>query len=128
MKDEKMQCRIYQSMDSTENSHDYTGACKCPESCPAHKAMMIFDGKWNVQVLFVLFSFGTLRFGELQRQVDGISKTMLTSTLKKLEEFGLVQRVQYIEVPLRVEYSLTESGYALQSVFSEMAKWGSIYL
>ena len=90
--------------------------------------MAIFEGKWNVKVLYVLFVFGRMRFGGLQKHIDGISKTMLSSTLKMLEERGLVIREQFNEIPPRVEYSLTEGGEALQSVFVEIARWSSRYL
>lgn len=53
---------------------------------------------------------------------------MLSSTLKTLEEKRIVERIQYNEVPLRVEYSLTEAGKAMLHIYYEIAKWGSIYL
>ena len=53
---------------------------------------------------------------------------MLSTTLKTLEERGIVERVQFNEVPLRVEYSLTEAGKAMLYIYYEMAKWGSTYL
>lgn len=62
------------------------------------------------------------------KKIDGISKTMLSSTLKMLEEHGLVIREQFNEVPPHVEYSLTEGGEALKGVFVEIARWSSKYL
>ena len=62
--------------------------------------------KWGVLVLLALTD-GTHRWGELRREVDGISEKMLASTLRTLEADGLVDRTSYPEVPPRVEYSLT---------------------
>ena len=53
---------------------------------------------------------------------------MLSGTLKVLEERGIVQRKQYNEVPLRVEYSLTEAGKDMLHIYYEIAKWGDTYL
>lgn len=75
-----------------------------------------------------MFVFGRLRFGQLQKHIDGISKTMLSSALKTLEERGLVIREQFNEIPPHVEYFLTEGGEAMKSVFVEIARWSSKYL
>ena len=68
------------------------------------------------------------RFGELKKAVLDISNTVLTSTLKALENQGLVLRQQFNEVPPHVEYSLTESAKALDKVFQTMREWGNRYL
>lgn len=118
-------CRIHQALLDAEAP---VNMCRCPEFCPVDNAMDIFSGKWTVKTLYALLIFGKMRFGELQRRVSGISKPMLSSTLKTLEEHGLVFRRQYNEIPPRVEYSLTEGGEAMQSVFAEIARWSSKYL
>lgn len=69
-----------------------------------------------------------MRFGELKKAVLDISNTVLTSTLKALENQGLVLRQQFNEVPPHVEYSLTESAKALDKVFQTMREWGNRYL
>lgn len=69
-----------------------------------------------------------MRFGELKKAVPDISNTVLTSTLKALENQGLVLRQQFNEVPPHVEYSLTESAKALDKVFQTMREWGNRYL
>lgn len=53
---------------------------------------------------------------------------MLSSTLKNLKEKGIIERKQYNEIPLRVEYALTESGKAMLHIYYEIAKWGNQYL
>ena len=69
-----------------------------------------------------------MRFGELKKAIPDISNTVLTSTLKALENQGLVLRQQFNEVPPHVEYSLTESAKALDKVFQTMREWGNRYL
>ncbi len=121
-------CRIHQALKDLEDPDLPAGVCRCPEFCPIDNAMSVFEGKWNVKVLYVLFVFGRLRFGELQKRIGGISKTMLSSTLKMLEEKGLVTREQFNEISPHVEYALTEGGEALQPVFVQIARWSSRYL
>ena len=64
----------------------------------------------------------------MKKAIPDISNTVLTSTLKALENQGLVLRQQFNEVPPHVEYSLTESAKALDKVFQTMREWGNRYL
>ena len=98
------------------------------ENCPIYKVMELFQGKWSVWVLFELSKNETMRFGELRKAIPNISNTMLTATLKDLEERKLVERVQYNEIPPRVEYTATERAKELRNVFEAMSKWGNKYL
>lgn len=92
--------------------------------CPVGFALKAIEGKWKLPILWVLCQNGTLRHSELKKTIIGISNMMLTSSLKELEESGLVNRVQYNEIPPRVEYSLTTVGEKLLPVLDEFAKWG----
>lgn len=96
--------------------------------CPVRKTLEILNGKWKTRVIYELGKQPSYRFGELKRAIPAITNTMLTSTLRELEELELVRRRQYNEIPPRVEYSLTEKGFSLQPIFLEMAKWGEKYL
>ena len=82
----------------------------------------VFGGKWKPIILYNL-TFGTRRFGELAVRAQGISRKVLTEQLKELERDGLITREQFKEIPPRVEYSLTDLGKSLSSVFDEMAAW-----
>ena len=97
-------------------------------NCPVRKTLELIQGKWTLYVIFELSKADVLRFGALKKKLPGITNTMLTSTLRFLEEHGLVTRVQYNEIPPRVEYSLSEAGKELYTVFVEMGRWGSKYL
>jgi len=98
------------------------------ENCPVKKGLTIFAGKWNARILFELSTRETMRFGELRKVIPGISNTMLTATLRQLEEKRLVLRVQFNEIPPRVEYSLSESGKAVVPVFEAIGAWSTEYL
>jgi len=71
---------------------------------------------------------GTIRFGALKREVPGISQKMLTQTLRHLERDGLVERQMYMEVPMRVEYSLTQLGESLLPVLIPLMQWSQEHL
>ena len=79
-------------------------------------------------MLFELSQNQTMQFGELRKAIPAISNTMLTATLRELEDLGLVSRVQFNEIPPHVEYSATESAAALKTVFHAMDEWGETYL
>lgn len=95
------------------------------KNCPIYKIMELFQGKWTVWVLFELNKNQMMRFGELKKAIPGISNTMLTSTLKDLEERDLIKRTQFNEIPPRVEYSSTDKARDLRIVFDAMNEWAS---
>lgn len=94
------------------------------ENCPIFKTMLLFQGKWNIWVIYELSKKDFIRFGELKKAIPDISNTMLTSTLKELEEIGLVHREQFNEIPPHVEYSATEKAKKLKPIFEAMWKYG----
>lgn len=96
--------------------------------CPVKKTIRLFQGKWNIRIIFELTKQEPLRFGELKKAIPDISNTMLTATLKNLEREGLIERRQFNEIPPHVEYALTESTKALKKVFDAMEEWGKTYL
>src|SRR4051812_49470462 len=87
-------------------------------------AVRVLAAKWSVVVLATLGD-GTHRFNELLRQIDGVSRRMLSATLRQLERDGLVERHVYpARVPARVEYELSSAGVALLSALTPLAGWG----
>ncbi|WP_010206302.1 winged helix-turn-helix transcriptional regulator [Salinibacterium sp. PAMC 21357] len=78
-------------------------------TCPCRDLLDVVASKWSALAIGALLG-GRMRFGELQRQLDGISPKVLTSTLRRLEDYGIVDREVFAEVPLRVEYTLTKLG------------------
>ena len=91
--------------------------------CPAPLVFTMIGGKWKLSILQTLIFEGTKRFGELRRELDGITQIMLTKQLRALEADGLVSRRVYAEVPPRVEYSATEDALALTPAFEAMHRW-----
>lgn len=93
-------------------------------------ARAIFSDVANKWALLIIGSLaeGTLRFGELRREVEGISHKMLTQNLRMLERNGLVDRCVHPTVPPRVEYTLTRPGRALLTVVEGMCDWTGVHL
>jgi DNA-binding HxlR family transcriptional regulator len=95
-----------------------------PTVAALQQAVSVLAAKWSVLVLARL-SNGTHRFNELLRQIDGVSRRMLSATLRQLERDGLVERHVYpARVPARVEYELSSAGVALLSALTPLAGWG----
>jgi DNA-binding HxlR family transcriptional regulator len=90
--------------------------------CPARVAIETIADKWSVVVLYGL-SRGPRRHSELVELIGGISKKMLTQTLRRLERRGLVSRRAYAEVPPRVEYELTPLGRTLIEPIGALTRW-----
>jgi DNA-binding HxlR family transcriptional regulator len=91
--------------------------------CPVEITADIIGGKWKPLILFHLQG-RTHRFGELQKQIPGATKKMLTQRLRELERDDIVHRRVYAQVPPRVEYSLTKHGQSLRPILELMAAWG----
>ena len=95
--------------------------------CPYFTAQKVFSGKWSILIIYHL-SEGTLRYGELQRKMDNITQATLTKQLRMLEDYGLVSRKVYSEIPPKVEYSLTELGVDFIPVLEQFKVWGDKYI
>ena len=94
--------------------------------CPVETTLMLIGDRWKVLIIRDLLG-GTKRFGELKRSVGNISQKVLTANLRAMEESGLLSRKVYPEVPPRVEYTLTETGYSLKPILDAMLEWGAEY-
>ena len=95
-------------------------------ACPVETTLMLIGDKWKVLILRDLMD-GTKRFGELKKSIGTVSQKVLTAQLRDMEEKGLLTRKVYAEVPPRVEYTLTETGYSLKPVLDVMWAWGTDY-
>ena len=92
--------------------------------CPAESTIQLIGGRWKVPIVWHLFG-GTMRFSELRRAMPGVTQKMLTQQLRELEEDGIVSRKVYLEVPPKVEYSLTPRGQSLKPVVDAMCRWAN---
>lgn len=95
-------------------------------ACPVETTLSLIGNKWKVLILRDLMP-GTKRFGELKKSIGNVSQKVLTAQLRDMEEYGLVNRKVYAEVPPRVEYSLTETGYSLKPILDALWNWGTEY-
>ena len=94
------------------------------EGCGLKKVINIVGGKWKIMILCVIDRDEVVRYGELRRAIYGITNTMLAQSLREMENDGLVIRKQYDEMPVRVEYSLSEKAETLIPILLELKKWG----
>lgn len=94
--------------------------------CPVEMTLQLIGDKWKVLIIRDLLT-GTKRFNELMRSVTGITQKVLTSHLRAMEADGLLTRKIYPEVPPKVEYTLTDTGYSLRPVLDSMVSWGTGY-
>ena len=94
--------------------------------CPVEVTLNLIGNKWKILILRDLID-GTKRFGELKRSVGSITQKVLTSNLREMEEAGLLTRKVYAEVPPKVEYTLTETGFSLKPILDSMFQWGEAY-
>ncbi|MFX3631487.1 MAG: winged helix-turn-helix transcriptional regulator [Candidatus Pristimantibacillus sp.] len=93
-------------------------------ACNIEKTLDVLGGKWAFLVLRELFG-GTKRFSELQRSIPAVSPRALTTTLRHLEQMGVLERTVFPTVPVTVEYSLTPKGEDLHQILKEMKLWAA---
>jgi len=92
------------------------------EACTVLEVLNRVSGKWSIGVLLETMR-GAVRFTELERSINGISRRMLTLTLRNLERDGLLVRKVYPTVPPKVEYTATEMARELYSSLMELTGW-----
>ena len=91
--------------------------------CPVEATLELIGGKWKGIILYTLLD-GRRRHSELLRDIGCVTQRMLTKQLRELEACGLVNRIVHTEVPLKVEYELTEDGVSLEAVLNALKAWG----
>lgn len=92
------------------------------DSCPSRRILRHLTSRWGILVLVTLYT-GTKRFGELRREIEGISERMLTQTLQNLEQDGMVYRHDFDSMPPHVEYSLTNFGKQAAEHLNTLVDW-----
>lgn len=98
---------------------------ECPVSTilALNDCLTVLSGKWKVPIIGTLL-FGPKRFKDLEDTIKKITPKMLSKELKELEINSIVRREVYNERPVRIEYILTDSGYALKPILEAMVSWG----
>jgi DNA-binding HxlR family transcriptional regulator len=95
--------------------------------CPTREILDRIGDRWTVLVVSSLEG-GAMRFGEIDRRIEGISQKMLTQTLRGLERDGLVTRTVHAEVPPRVDYELTDLGRTLTPLLAALDSWARTHI
>ncbi|SDC52223.1 transcriptional regulator, HxlR family [Bradyrhizobium brasilense] len=90
------------------------------------RAFALLSGKWKLEIMWLL-NQRVYRFGELRKAIPGITQHMLTAQLRELEADGLVSRTVFAEVPLRVEYGITEKARGLGPTMEALTAWWNKY-
>ncbi|MBQ7432825.1 MAG: helix-turn-helix transcriptional regulator [Lachnospiraceae bacterium] len=94
--------------------------------CPVATTVQLIGSKWKLLILRNLLT-RPWRFNELQKSLTGISQKVLTDSLRSMEADGIITRTVYPEVPLKVEYALSELGETLRPILNAMEDWGTEY-
>ena len=98
-----------------------------PFTCGLEAALVVVGGKWKPLILFHL-GYGKRRFGELRRLVSGVSEKMLIQQLRELQADGIIERVDFKEIPPKVEYLVTPLGRTLVEALLPLCQWGSAHM
>ena len=109
---------------------EYGSDCMLKKSempeCPVATTVQLIGSKWKLLILRNLL-VRPWRFNELKRDLSGISQKVLSDTLHSMESDGLVIRTVYPEVPVKVEYSLSDLGKSMRPIIQSMESWGTAY-
>jgi DNA-binding HxlR family transcriptional regulator len=102
--------------------------CLGPDGAVAHvtRTIKMIQGRWKLPILFRLYDDPSMRTSQLRRDLPGVSQKMLTQHLRELEADRLIERIDFGEVPLRVEYQLSEMGRNLLPVLVAMRNFSRI--
>ena len=95
--------------------------------CPLEYGLEIFGGKWKARIICVLAETGVLRYSSIRKEMADITDAVLASTLKELIANEIIKRIQYDEIPPRVEYSLTEKGISVVPILQSICRWSRSY-
>lgn len=94
-----------------------------PKICPIRDILSPVTDKWSILIIIFLGLYKVLRFNELKRNIYGVSPKILTERLKRLGQDGFISRKMYAEVPIRVEYRLTDFGYDYLGKLLNLIEW-----
>lgn len=95
-------------------------------ACPVATTVQMIGSKWKLLIMRNLLQ-RPWRFNELKKDLEGISQKVLTDSLRSMEADGIITRTVYPEVPLRVEYALSDLGESMRPIMDAMEIWGTEY-
>lgn len=97
------------------------------EYCPIRDVMALASDKWSILIILYLGYYPVMRFNHVKKRVYGISNKVLSERLKMLETDGYISRTMYPEVPIRVEYALTDFGHSYLKKLIDLTEWVTEY-
>ncbi len=95
-------------------------------ACPVATTLMLIGNKWKIFIVQRLLE-RPWRFNEMQKSIPGISQRVLTDNLRSMEADGIITRTVYPEVPVRVEYAISDLGETMRPIIDSMLEWGKMY-
>ncbi len=95
------------------------------QNCGLKRALDMISGKWTPPILYFLFINQDMRFNDLWRSIPRVSKKVLSTHLKQLEDVGLISKREVDSFPIEVYYSLSEKGKLLGNILSDLDDFGS---
>lgn len=98
------------------------------EICPIRNVVSRFGNKWSFLIILLLSENGSTRFGQLGKLIPDISTKVLSNTLRVLVADGLLKRTVFPEVPVRVEYELTDTGRSLVPIILSLTEWAQSHM
>ncbi|WP_314048725.1 helix-turn-helix domain-containing protein [Peptostreptococcus stomatis] len=93
--------------------------------CPMKYFLEVAGGKWKTSIICILATGEPHRYSRIRRKLGNITNTMLAKSLQELEDEDIVERIQYNEIPPRVEYLLTDKGKTIVPILLKMAEWSA---
>lgn len=120
-----MRVALYTRMKKPPNGRGIMYHKKLEEDirCPLEKGLQVFGGKWKSRILCVLNETGTLRYGELKKEMVNVTDAVLADSLKELTADGMILRKSYNVIPPRVEYSLSDRGKSVIPILQSICRW-----
>lgn len=103
-------------------------SCLDTESFPFRYTISLIGGKWKMLILYIIADSQPIRYNELQRRIGKITYKTLSVQLKELEADGLLLRVEYPQIPPKVEYSLSQKGMSLLPLLDSICYWGQEHM
>ncbi|MBD0380975.1 winged helix-turn-helix transcriptional regulator [Paenibacillus sedimenti] len=97
-------------------------------NCPIFYTLSVISGKWKWAILFFIAKEEVIRYGKIKEYLPPIAHKTLSQQLKELEGDGIIHREQYIVMPPKVEYTLTEKGKSLVPMLDFMFQWGEKWI
>lgn len=95
--------------------------------CPLEYSLNLFSGRWKPRIICVLAKYEKLRYSELRESLASVTDSVLSASLRELEENDIVVRHQFPEIPPRVEYELTTKGKSVLPILKQLCDWGGQY-